>query len=239
MTHSSPAPFDRVDVQARLTLLRDRTVNYCSDDVDGPAWKFDHRSVWLAPEQPGAPEPAGSWHTACQLAADYDFCPPEIVRAAFDPTEPLLGRTMLLEGRFTVLRLYVPVRITQVVDEYRAPDRRVWGFSYDTLYGHLEQGRLTYEVIKHEHSGHVEFVLRAVSQRASTLGVVLTLGWAVFGRRRQLRFYERCRQRMHELVRNGRLPNHHADRTRGLTFAPADAQAHWLDRVAVHNVDPG
>lgn len=58
---------------------------------------------------------------------------------------------MLLEGRFFGLRFYLGVRITGVIDEERdAGDGpvRVWGWWYQTLQGHLEQGRLSYEVCR-------------------------------------------------------------------------------------------
>lgn len=237
--HRAP-DFGRLDVPAVLADLPQRTVNFRPDEVGGPAWNQDSHRVRLTPESPGEPEPRGSWRTACQLVADYDFCPPEILRAAFHPTEPLLGRNMLLEGRFSALRLYVPVRVTDVIDERRAPDLRVWGFRYATLDGHLERGDLTYEVTKHERSGHVEFAVSAQSQRAPTLGAVLSLGWAVFGRRRQLLFYRRCGERMQELTRTS-APRELPGTTfpEQLRFAPDDARATWVDRVSLHRTDPG
>lgn len=238
-SHRAPV-FGHLDVPAVLAELPRRTVNFRTDEVRGPAWNHDSYRVRLMSESPGTPEIRGSWSTACQLVSDYDFCPPEILRAAFDSTAQLLGRNMLLEGRFSVLRLYLPVRVIEVIDERREPDLTVWGFSYATLHGHLERGYLTYEVIKHEGSGHVEFAISARSQRAPSVGPVLSLGWALFGRRRQLRFYRRCGQRMHELTstsapRKAREPTI-SEQPR---FAPDDARATWVDRVALHRPDPG
>lgn len=240
MTAHRAPNFGDLDVSATLAGLSQRTVNFRPDEVNGPAWNYDSHCVRLTPESTGEPENRGSWHTACQLVADYDFCPPEILRAAFDPAEQLLGRNMLLEGRFSALRLYLPVRVTDVIDERRAPDLRVWGFSYATLHGHLERGHLTYEVIKHERSGHVDFVISARSQRAPALGPVLSLGWAMFGRRRQLLFYRRCGQRMHELTSTSSPRElRKAAFSEQLRFAPDDARATWVDRVAFHRRDPG
>jgi hypothetical protein len=53
---------------------------------------------------------------------------------------------MLLEARFFGLRFYVGVRVTGVIDEERATGdgpAQVWGWCYQTLEGHLEQGRLS------------------------------------------------------------------------------------------------
>lgn len=52
-------------------------------------------------------------------------------------------RDMLLEGRFFGLRFYLGVRFTGVIDQTRDGDDgsdQVWGWSSQTLQGHLEQG---------------------------------------------------------------------------------------------------
>ena len=228
-----------VDGERALRNLRHRTVNYSPEDVDDRNWNVDTHRTALPPEQPGPPEAAGTWATAAALIRDYEFCPPQVVRAVYDPAEPLLNRTMLLQARFAALRLHLGVRITNVIDETRPHGRHVWGWSYDTLHGHLERGRLTYEVVKHHDSGHVEFVITAYSQPAPTLGPVLRLGWAVFGRRRQLLFYRSCGQRMNQLVRARRGQHQPSPRTAGLVLAPSDARPHPLDRIALHRTDPG
>lgn len=98
------------------------------------------------------------------------------------------------------LRFLMDVRVTEVIDTDRDDGaQRVWGWSYDTLQGHLERGRMTYEVVKHLPTGQVEFILRGRSQRAD-LGAVLRLGWAMFGRAMQLRFFRRCGQQLAGLV---------------------------------------
>ncbi len=40
---------------------------------------------------------------------------------------------MLLEGRFFLLRFYMGVRITVLVDETRYGRHKVWGWAYETL----------------------------------------------------------------------------------------------------------
>ena len=238
MSPSGEPGFAGVDPARALRNLRGRNVNYCPEEVDDRNWNFDTHRTTLPPERPGPPETAGSWETAAALIRDYEFSAPRVVRAIYDPTEPLLDRNMLLEGRFSALRLHLGVRVTDVVDGTRPPDQRVWGWSYDTLQGHLERGRLTYEVVKHQDSGSVEFVINAYSQPAPTLGPVLRLGWAVFGRRHQLLFYRRCGQRMNQLVR-ARRGQQQPPRTAELVLAPSDAQPHALDRLAFRRTDPG
>src|SRR5690625_1384758 len=161
MTPRTAFGINATEADRFLTQLRKRDVNYHAEEVTTAAWNVDIRRCALPAEQPGPPEPAGTWRAACRLVRGYEFSPPELVRAAYAPTEALLGRTLLLEARFAVLRLYLGVRITAVIDEQRSPQQRVWGFRYETLGGHLERGRLDYEVVKHEDDGRVEFVMTA------------------------------------------------------------------------------
>lgn len=65
-----------------------------------------------------------------------------------------------------------------------------------TLKGHLEQGRLHYEVYKWLDSGHVEFRVRGYSRPASGAALLVRLGFALVGRTQQLRFYRRAGRRM-------------------------------------------
>ncbi|OQO94589.1 DUF1990 domain-containing protein [Saccharomonospora piscinae] len=229
--------FGRLDTERAWRELADARVNYSLAEVRRPAWNLDVHRGGLPAEPPGPPEPGGTWDRACALVRDYEFSPPEIVRALYDPGAPLLGRDLLLQARFHGLHFYCGVRITEVVDEVRRGGDRVWGWSYETLEGHLERGKVTYEVVKHAASGRVEFVATSYSQAAPTLGPVTALGWRLFGRRTQLRFYRRCGQRLRHLVLAGQ---HSAPAVSGrLVLAPSDAVAHRWDALALHRVAPG
>jgi len=180
--------FGSTDHAAGLAGLRDRAVNFPEEELREPGWHHDSVRHTLEPEAAGPPEPDGSWMTACRLVRDYEFPDPRIIRAVYARDVPLRGRDMLLEGRFAVVRFLFGVRVTHVVDEVRRDGtERAWGWSYDTLEGHLERGRMTYEVVKHLPSGQVYFDLIGQSQRAPRLGPVLRAGWGVFGRQMQRR----------------------------------------------------
>ena len=137
-----------IDVAAALDGLRRLSVNY--DEADAPVaqhrgnWHVDNPRTHIAREPAGPPVPAGAWEIACELVRAYEFADPNIMRAVYRPAEELLGRDMLLEGRFLAFRFYLGVRVTEVVDEIR-DGKRVWGWGYQTLEGHLEQGKLIYE----------------------------------------------------------------------------------------------
>ena len=232
-----------IDYVTALAELRNCEINYDPSEVRPPDWNFDvHRSL-VGRERPGPPEPGGVWETARELVRDYEFTPPELVRAVYHRHAPLLGRTLLLEGRFFALRFYMGVRITALADETRQQEK-VWGWAYQTLEHHLERGKVTYEVIKHLDSGQVEFVASCQSQRSPTLGWILRLGWLLFGRRAQLRFYRRCGQRLHELVQASLTgtPTPAAARPPleidDLVLAPSGAEPHLLDHLTIRQHNP-
>ncbi|MEV5175372.1 DUF1990 family protein [Streptomyces flaveolus] len=235
--------FGRLDATQVWRDLADARVNYSADEVRRPAWNIDVHRTALAKERPGPPEPGGPWEQACRLVRDYEFSPPEIVRALYDPASPLLGRDMLLEARFHGIHFYCGVRVTEVVDETREGTGRVWGWAYETLEGHLERGQATYEVVKRQDTGEVSFVVTCHSQGAPTLDRVTSLGWRLFGRRTQLRFYRRCAARLRlfvEAALRGQDPLPGPPPAYGrLVCAPSDARTHRLDALALHRVTPG
>ncbi|WP_019819411.1 DUF1990 family protein [Saccharomonospora saliphila] len=235
--------FGRLDAIRVWRDLAEARVNYTVGEVRRPAWNIDTHRAALPAERPGAPEPRGCWERARSLVRDYEFSPPELVRALYEPAAPLLGRTMLLELRFHGLHFYCGVRVTEVVDETRANGDRVWGWAYETLNGHLERGKVTYEVVKHRDTGRVEFVATSYSQGAPTLGRVLSLGWRLFGRRNQLRFYRRCGERLRTFVEAAAggetVPSASPPRVGNLVVAPSDSTIRRLDALALHRVSPG
>lgn len=197
----------RVHPAKALADLQRRTVNYDptprQPHTSFQGFHVDATRTTLATEAPGPPIPGGAWEIACALVRDYQFVDPSILRGCYRAGAELLGRDMLLEGHFLVLRFLMGVRVTAVVDEQRQRDgstEQVWGWTYQTLEGHLEEGELTYEVVKDLDTGVVEFVIHGYSRRASIRNPVVRLGFALFGRWTQVRFYRACGPRLRRLV---------------------------------------
>jgi uncharacterized protein (UPF0548 family) len=156
-------------------------------------WHQDNRRQSLPPEPPGAPVPGGSFERAQALMRDYAFAEGSAVHAIFQQDAPLAGRDMLLVARFLGLDFRLGVRVCDLVDETRDEDGRpvrVWGWRYRTLRGHLERGQMGYEVRKWLDTGAVEFRITAVSHRARVGNPLVRIGFALLGRREQLKFYE-------------------------------------------------
>jgi uncharacterized protein (UPF0548 family) len=231
------------DLATAVADLRHRPVNYAEGQappvvVDG--WHQDRRVLVLGREGPGEPEPGGVVETAGALVNSYEFSDPRILRAAYHVPGDLLGRDMLLEGRFLVLRFLIGVRITDQHNEVRpganGPER-VIGWSYRTLQGHLEQGRLTYEVAKELETGRVEFRIIAYSRRAPIPNPLLHLGFRLFGRHTQLQFYRHALVRLHRLMQAP--PGPPAPGPDGIVRAPSGVEPGRSARWTVRFAHPG
>ena len=197
---SSRPPARRAE--RRLAALASRAVNVDTSRLDEytpeSGWHRDDMIEPLPGEAPGPPEPGGSWEIARRLVIDYQLADPGQVRAVFDDRVPFDGRDMLLWIRFAGVRFGAGVRIGAVYEWTRDVDgrpARVYGWYYDTLEGHFEEGRMHYEVWKWLDSGEVQFRLYAISRGARTGPLVLRTGFRVVGRVNQLQFYRRvCRR---------------------------------------------
>jgi hypothetical protein len=177
--------------------------------------------------------------------SEYEFADARILRGVYRQGSGLAGRDMLLEARFFGLRFYVGVRITGVIDEERAAadgPAQVWGWCYQTLEGHLEQGRLSYEVIKNLSTGRVTFRVAGYSRPAPIQNPVIRLGFWLFGRWTQERFYRNIQLRMADLMRaaqHGRPLPAPTVRPDGIVLAPSGIRSHPLERLARGWLHPG
>jgi uncharacterized protein (UPF0548 family) len=223
--------------------LAHRPVNY--DESAAPphvtaGWHQDRWALELGHEAPGEPEPGGLLRTADDLVNSYEFSDPRIVRAAYRYPGDLVGRDMLLEGRFGVLRFLMGVRITgahdEVVDGPNGPER-VIGWSYQTLAGHLEEGLLTYQLAKELKTGRVEFRILAYSRRARIRNPLFALGFRLFGRRTQLRFYRHALRKLALLLPDPPQPP--GPDEDGLVRAPTGAPPNRAEFLTVRFAHPG
>ena len=189
-----------------LGRLPGRSPNFTPDALEehDPAqgWRVDDHHVALPGEEPGPPEDDGSWAAAVDVLRDYGFADPSLIRAVYYPSQPLQDRDMLLEGRFLGLSFMLGVRVVATVDETTEIDgrpARAWGWSYATLEGHLEMGRMDYLVVKLCDTGEVSFRIHAVSRPARIPNPLVRLGFRVFGRALQRRFARLAGRRMERL----------------------------------------
>jgi uncharacterized protein (UPF0548 family) len=206
-----------VRTERALAALRGAELNFTPQPLDRytpeRGWHADALSQRLPEEPPGDPAPGGPWEIARRLIEDYRIADPALVRATWDPARPLLGREMLLELRlYRLVSVHAGVRVTGVWDESRVVagrEARVFGIEYATLPGHVEIGRMDYEVVKRLDDGSVEFRLHAHSRASNDGAPWVRLGFHLFGRREQVRFYLRCCDRIARLTAQALgLPGH-------------------------------
>jgi Domain of unknown function (DUF1990) len=196
--------------RAELARLRTMQLNF-HPDQDGPftlenGWRIDQYRCLLPPEAPGPPLSGGSWEVARRLSETYEFVDPSLIRAFYDPREPLERRTMLLEVHFWGFRIYAGVRVGGVNDNVRDLDGRqvrVSSWNYQTLEDHFEAGQIDYEVWKWLDTGDIEFRVDAFSRPAPIAQPVVRLGFRLFGRRTQVRFARDACGRMAALTHAG------------------------------------
>ena len=194
------------DRRRLLAEMEERSVNFEPSELPEVAtdpWHVDDYCRPLPGEPAGEPLADGSFASARQLMMDYEFADPRMVRAVYDADAPLLGRTMLLEIRFYLVRVFTGVRVSEVFDEVRDTDdgpARIWGWAYRTLEGHLERGQMDYQVWKWLDSGRIEFRIHAVSELIGSPNPVLHAGFRLVGRREQTRFARHCGERMESFV---------------------------------------
>ncbi len=193
----------------RLSELSRRRVNFDPEasDVATPegGWRIDDMIQALPHEPPGPPFEGGSWQVARELMLNYQVANPAVVRASYRRNAPLAGRDMLLQIRSLGLRLNVGVRIGEVyegADDLDLDGRQahVFGWYYQTLEGHFEQGQMHYEIWKWLDTGEVEFRLHAFSRVARDGPHLTRLGFQLVGRQQQLKFYRSACRRMRRLT---------------------------------------
>jgi hypothetical protein len=219
----------------QIEALHGRKLNFDLEKRDTytaeNGWHVDDFRTELPPEPPGPPQPAGSFEAAKKMLREYRFPDPGIITGIFVPDVPLDQRVMLLRASYLWMTFYFGVKVGAVIDERQESERgpeQVWGFSYQTLEGHMERGQMTFTVRKYLQSGQVAFRIQAFSQPADFPNPILRLGFRLFGRRVQLRFVHRSMNRMRELVEQeisaGPPPADHGPPIKPAAAEPAAAE---------------
>ena len=146
-----------------LDALESRTVNFdvpLEQMTVANGWTIDGSHDEIGTEPEGPPVPDGIFARAKQAIINYDFSDPSIVTGHFDPATPVVGRNMLLEIKVLGFRFLNGVRVHSVRDEYEH-DTTYFGFRYDTLEGHIEQGFEWFLLTKDHATGGIHFKIEA------------------------------------------------------------------------------
>ena len=183
-------------------------------------WKVDGADRVIGCEPPGPPVPDGIFERAKQAVVNYDFSDPRIVVGHFDPAAPLANRTILLEIKSFGPRFLAGVRVHTVRDE-SDDSRTSFGFRYDTLEGHFEQGFEWFLLSKRHVSGEIRFRIQAHWRMGDFPTWWSRLGFLVLGQWSRARWRRLAVERLQRLAprppetpvaEHGRLA-HRGDRT--------------------------
>ncbi|MCE9668737.1 DUF1990 family protein [Myxococcus stipitatus] len=166
-------------------------------------WNQVHSEASLGHEPPGPPCEDGLFARARRVLETFDFSDPRIVRWHFLVDTPLHGRTVLLELKSLRqrLRYLVGVRVGDVREE-RGEDFSVFGFSFETLEGHIEEGREWFLLQKRHATGEVRFRIEAAWRPGRFPNAWSRWGFAVVGRSYQRAWHEQTQVRLRELTWN-------------------------------------
>jgi uncharacterized protein (UPF0548 family) len=157
-------PWKSRELQDYLAELPQRSVNFAvalADMTPENGWTIDGIEDTIGHEPPGPPVPDGLYERAKKAIVNYEFSDPRIVTGHFDPTLPLEGRNQLLEiSVLGVLWFLGGVRVHSVRDEVKE-GVSYYGFRYDTLEGHFENGFEWFLLLKNHSTGEVRFKIEA------------------------------------------------------------------------------
>jgi uncharacterized protein (UPF0548 family) len=151
------------ELASRLEKLRHADVNFQTGGArvpSGPQWRRYYTQAIIAREKAGPPEPGGAFEKAWELIKSYQFSDPSIVKAHYDPQEPLVGRTMLLELQAMGLRFLCGTRVA-FDRSHRSDIETSLGYRYDTLEGHIEAGSEWFMLTKLHQTGEIRFRIHA------------------------------------------------------------------------------
>lgn len=193
------------ELRARLEDARSLPRNFTTpfDEMTlERGWNHYFSDSVIASEGAGPPAPDGPFQRAWVAMQSYHFSDPRTVTGHFDPSAPLLGRTMLLEIKSLVMHYLCGVRVGAVREEDE-PTRTVRGWRYDTLRGHFEIGAEWFLLTKDHDTGAVRFRVSANWRPGEFPNWWSRLGFQLFGARYQRSWHHRAHARLALLARHG------------------------------------
>lgn len=183
-------------VKTRLDRARSAMVNFDANeqDMDGESgWQHYHSEAVIASETSGDDRFA----RARAALANYQFSDPDIVLAHFDPSEPLLGRVMLLEIHVLGLHYLCPAVVNRLREE-----PGVFGFRYDTLEGHIERGVEWFVLTKNDR-GEIRFRVEARWRQGEFPNWWSRMGFLALSRYYQRKWHRQAHHRLSLLAHYG------------------------------------
>lgn len=169
-------------------------------------WNLVRSDALIAREAAGPPVPSGAFERARVAVERFEFSDPRIVVGHFDPEVPLAERVLLLELKPTGLRFLCPVRIGAVREESEGRCS-TFGYSFETLAGHVEMGREWFLLTKDHETGEVSFRIAASWRAGEFPNLWSWAGFQLLGRRYQRAWHRLAHLRLRRLIHQAPLPS--------------------------------
>jgi len=191
------------ELEGRLKRLEGARRNFDEDpeSLPVPGWRTYSSEAIIATCDPGLPRPGGPFERGREALARYEFSDRRIVRAYFDPAEPLTGRCMLLQISAFRLLNYLSGVVVGAVRSERSDDETAVGFRYDTLEGHIERGTEWFLLRKQHDTGAIRFRISACWKPGDFPNWWSGLGFRIFGPHYVRSWHSRAHQIMSTIVR--------------------------------------
>jgi uncharacterized protein (UPF0548 family) len=163
-------------------------------------WTVDGDDAPIGTEPAGPPLADGLYMRVKQAIINYEFSDPCIEVGHFDPLAPLEGRDMLLEIKVWGFRFLNGVRVQRVRDT-SDQHRTSFGYRYDTLEGHIEQGFEWFVLSKNHETGQVTFRIEAHWRLGEFPTWWSRVGFLLIGERYRKTWRRRAVTRLRQLAR--------------------------------------
>ncbi len=197
------SPWPEETLRACLRELSNHKLNFdvpLDQMTPERGWTVDGVDEPIAVEPPGPPLEQGPFANARRALISYRFSDRRIVVGHFNPNAPLKGRNMLLEIKVFGLRFLNGVRVTTVRDETDG-QRTSFGYRYDTLNGHIEQGFEWFLLSKRHETGEIRFRIQAHWRTGDFPNWWSRVGFLLVGARCRERWRRQAIARLRKLSR--------------------------------------
>ena len=192
--------------QEMLAEIAGWPLNFDPERTHDPehGWRIDDYCEPLPSEPAGPPVAGGPFERCQELLREYKVADPKMVKAVYAHDAPLRGRNMLLKFRFGPIHFRAGCRVGDITDEERTEAGRpvrIWGWAYQTLEGHFEQGQMNWEAWKWTDTGDVQFRIHSYSRGTKSGNPILRLGFRMVGQWQRRLYLTHACERMAQMTR--------------------------------------
>ena len=157
-------------------------------------------------ESSGRPVVGGSFDRGCEQILTYQFSDPNKVERHSFTNQVFELESMLLEIKAFGFKILGSVRVTDV-RRTEDENKTQFGFRYDTLHGHSEDGCEWFILTKYHSSGDICFKISAAMRPGTFPKWWIRFGYLLVGKLLRIRWHRSCHSRMKKSLSDKRKIN--------------------------------